>query len=245
MIFFGRKFVPLIKNKFVRITIKIAAMPSIIRRIPTFIFVIFFLFTKNSIAQNSYIKQANDTIIAIIGEEIFSKHVRIDSSLTTFFRFDNRHDYLSNYNSQIDYRRASIEYEIVENNKVIESIRIEFDDRGISIYGGLEALKIYFDNLFYVRYQELEDAFKTIHPDETFSFSVGICEIGCDSFGRCDPCNLLERPGDIIWETRYYSKPLSYNEYGEFYYIDYTIYISPLDPYDFVMKSSYSQTVVD
>jgi len=69
----------------------------------------------------------------------------------------------------------------------------------------------------------------------------------CQQSGNdeCDECNYLNVHDGLIWETRFSSSPLSYNEYGEWDYIDYTIFIDAKNPYNHIIISHHDRIIID
>jgi len=60
------------------------------------------------------LEKSNEAVIEILGNDIFTKYVKIDSSLTKFYMEDSSYDNLESYDKSINYKYASVEYTLHE-----------------------------------------------------------------------------------------------------------------------------------
>lgn len=190
------------------------------------------------------LEKSNDTVIEILGNDIFTKYVKIDSSLTKFYIEDSSYDNLESYDKSINYKYASVEYTLYEGGDMIGYFIVDSnkDTTHIMSSGSLKAFKVYFENPTLPRCSELKKIFKKLFPKEELFFRPYICQ---QLINKCDECNLLGVSDGLIWETKFSSAPLSYNEYGEWDYIDYTIFIDAKNPYDHIIISHHDRIIID
>jgi len=212
-------------------------------------FKILMLFSLTTVSCDStnidLLKKSNEAVIEILGDDIFNKHVKIDSSLTKFYMEDNSYDNLERYDKSINYKYASIEYTLYEDGDMIGYFAVDSNKDTVDIMGSrsLDAFKIYFENPALIRYNELRKIFKKLLPkEENLFFRPYKCHRSDD---KCDECNYLRISDGLIWKTKFYSSPLSYNERGEWDYIRYNIFIDAKNPYDHLIVSRYNRTIVD
>ncbi len=190
------------------------------------------------------LEESNKAVIEILGNDIFTKYVKIDSSLTKFYMEDGSYDELESYDKSTNYKDASVKYTLYEDDDMIGYFIVDSnkDTTHIMSSGSLKAFKVYFENPTLPRYSELKKIFKKLFPKEELFFRPYICQ---QLINTCDECNLLGVSDGLIWETKFSSAPLSYNEYGEWDYIEYTIFIDAKNPYNHLIVSNLSSTIVD
>lgn len=222
-----------------KLTIKIISMLSV--AILAVFFIIAFSLTSNNNTQNLLTHQTNDTISEILGKEIFNEHVHLNRDEVKFYRPDGTYDDYANYDSQINYEKLSVTCSVHEHGrKILElDLSAEFGENNQpSFYSEeLVALKMYFENDNFVRYWELENAFKMLYPNLSLKFKPKLCRNA--SFVSSKNHDLIYGFRKFVWIASYRTN-LNISAGNRFVpdHIIHEICVDPTNPYDFFVKST-------
>jgi len=208
----------------------------------TFLILLSFYYAPCDSNDADLLKKSNEAVIDVLGGDIFTKYVKIDTSLTKFYMEDNSYDNLENYNKSKNYNHASIEYTLYEDGDMIGYFDVDSnkDTTHITSSGSLEAFRLYFEDSAFIRLSELKKIFKKLFPKEELFFRP----YRCPPHTNDDDCNYLRISNGLIWETRFSSPPLSRGEY-KWDYIRYNIFIDAKDPYNHIIVSQHNMYMID